>query len=239
MIKKLLFASLLNLACLASTASAHYLWVAVTVDSEGKATANIYFEESPGAGTGEYLDPILRTNKTWLRTVEKPQPQALEVQDKKEANKRWLTADLPQSAPRGIDSYGKYGVYRYGQTDVLLHYYARCLDLESHEELHELARAEQMRLDIVPHDEADGVQLKVLWEGKPAGGRPVSVRGPKGLNQNLKTDDQGLLHVKTEAAGQYTFRAYVEEDKSGRDNDKEYSLIRHHATLVIKLPLKK
>ena len=49
---------------------AHYLWVIVDGKAAENAAANIYFEEGPAPGDGHYLDPILKSNKTWVRTVE-------------------------------------------------------------------------------------------------------------------------------------------------------------------------
>ena len=138
-----------------------------------------------------------------------------------------------------IDSYGKFGVYTYGKTEVLLHYYARMIDVKTHDDLHELARAEQMKLDIVPHDHGDELELTVFWQGKPAANRPVFVRGPQNLRKNLNTDANGELHLKIENPGQYMFRTNVEEDKQGTDGDRRYDLIRHNGTLVITLPLTK
>lgn len=224
----------------ASTASAHYLWVNIDRNAGPNGSAGVYFEEGPAPGDGHYLDPILASNKTWLRTVEDPNGKVISVSDMKKDKLRWLqTKPLPPGSPRSVDAYGKYGVYRYGKTDVLLHYYARYLDVSGHEDLHELGRAEQMALDIVPHDFGNRMTLTVLWHGKPAVNRTMYVRGPKKLRMNLKTNDEGKITFDTEHDGRYTFRTSVELDEPGKDDGKDYSLIRHHATLVMNLPLKK
>jgi len=79
---------------------------------------------------------------------------------------------------------------------VLLHYYARCLDLSSHEDLHELSTAKHM------------------------------------------TDKSGRTSFKIEQAGSYSFRTNVEVDRAGKDGDDTYQQVRHHATLIMQLPLK-
>ncbi|REJ93336.1 MAG: DUF4198 domain-containing protein [Planctomycetota bacterium] len=220
-------------------AQAHYLWVDVDPDDGKHGTANLYFEEGPAPGDGGYLDPFVERGRMWVRTLETGDPADLEMTEATAPKKRWLQAPLPQSTSRSVESYGKFGVYRYGETDVLLHYYAKCLQVADHDELHELGRAEELELDIVPHDVSGGVELTVLWRGEPAPDRPVSVRGPGGLKQNLKTDEDGRVEIAVEKPGRYTFRTSVEEpDKSGVDDDgKEYDLTRHHSTLVIELPL--
>jgi hypothetical protein len=141
MLKSLLLGLLLNVVGLASVASAHYLWVAIEKKSGEGEVANIYFEEGPAPGDGGYLDPIAASAKTWIRTVDSPKPALLKTSEATAPNKRWLTADVAKAAPRSVDCYAKFGVYRYGQTDVLLHYYARHLDVSTHEDLHELSRA--------------------------------------------------------------------------------------------------
>ena len=228
---------LLNLLFFVPQASAHYLWVAIEKDSGDEPTVGIYFEEGPAARDGGYLDPILASNKTWWRTVENIEPQPVEVSDIREDDKRWLRAALPADAPRSVECYGKFGVYFYGDTPVLLHYYAKWLDVSAHEDLHELGAAEHMDLDIIPHDHRDDVELTVLWKGEPAEERTVHIRGPEGFRQNLTTDEHGRVEFTPTAGGRYMFRTNVELATPGEDGDDAYELIRHHATLIMNLPL--
>ena len=225
------------LFCAVPQASAHYLWVVVENNGDDGSVANVIFEEGPAARDGGYLDHFTDTSKTWIRTVESIEPQLLETADVREDDKRWLRATLPAGTPRSIECYGKFGVYSYGDTEVLLHYYARCLDVTDHDDVHELGRAEHMDLDIVPHDHGDEVQLTVLWKGESAADRLVHIRGPERFQQNVRTDERGRVVFTPSVAGRYTFRTSVELATKGRDGDDEYELIRHHATLVMRLPL--
>jgi len=227
---------LCNLAILPSLASAHYLWIATNEKAGEQAAANIYFEEAPRPGDGKYLDPFVARGTTWIRTVESPQPQKLKTEEVKDSGRRWLTASLPAVAPRSIDSYGKWGVYRYGDTDVLLHYYARLLDVRDHDALHEIGRAEQMALDMVPHEGGEQVEVKVLWQGKPAANRPIYVRGPQQFRETLKTGKDGVAAFTPKAEGQYQLRTFVEENESGAFEGKQYAKIRHNATMILPLP---
>ena len=239
MLKKLLLAFLINGICLVSGASAHYLWVTIDKKAGENGSTNVYFEGGPSAGDGQYLDPFIKAGKTWIRTVEHIKPKQLDIKEATKPKRRWLSAALPHGGPRSVDSYGKWGVYRYGKTDVLLHYYARLLDVDTHEALHELARAEQMNLDIVPHDHEEEMELTILWKGKPAADRTVYIRGPKGFQKNLKTNKKGVVNFKPASPGRYTFRTSVEENTAGKEGDKDYTLIRHNGTLIMTLPLKK
>ncbi len=230
-----LLALTINFSCLLSQALGHYLWVAVDAQS---GTAGIYFEEGPAPGDGGYLDPFIQRGKTWIRSVDEKEPTALKTVEMKRSGKRWLSARLPRPAPRSVDSYGKWGVYRYGQTDVLLYYYARHLDVRSPEELRKLERAKHLELDIVASASKGAIELLVLWKGKPAPGRSVSLRGPKGLRKNLRTGEDGRTRFKPATEGRYTARTNVEEkDRAGTFDGKEYQMVRHHATLTLDLPL--
>lgn len=221
------------------SARAHYLWVKFAAEEN---VANIYFEEGPAAGDGHYLDHFATTCDTYFRSIDAIAPRKVMVADIHKGKQRWLQVKLPKDSAdvgRSLECYGKFGVYAYGKTDVLLHYYARYLDVEAHDDLHELADAKHMALDIVPHDRGDQLSLTVLWQGEKAAGRMVYVRGPKGFRKNLKTDDSGRVKLKLAGKGTYTFRTNVELQQAGEDGDDTYDLIRHHATLTMKLPLEK
>lgn len=238
MFQRIVFLMVIGIAFTASITDAHYLWVRVDKDHGADGTANIYFEESPAPGDGHYLDPFLETKTTWIRTVPSIQPKPLALAETlADAKKRWVVTPLPAMGPRSIDSYWLFGVYQYGKTNVLLHYYARYLDVDSHEDLHELGRADQMALDMVPHDFGNQLELRVLWNGEPVADSIVHVRGPKGYKQNFTTDERGVVRLTTDADGEYSFRTSVNEPKAGQHGDEEYESIRHNATLIMKLPL--
>ena len=228
-------ATIFVLGVLTSPLAAHYLWVTADAKTGEHGTVNVYFEGGPSPGDGQYLDPFVNDGTTWIRTIESPKPQKLVVSDTKVKKQRWLSGELTAKGPRSIDSYGKWGVYRYGKTDVLLHYYARLLDVDGDEALNKLARAEQMNLDIVPQAKGETIEVSVLWKGKPVVDRPVYVRGPKSLNQTLKTDENGKVSFKRSGAGRYTLRSLTEEKESGTDNKKDYTLIRHNGTIIFTL----
>jgi hypothetical protein len=213
--------------------------VVIDQKSGGHGAANVYFEEPPAAGDGHYLDHFTGTSKTWFRSVEQIEPRLIPTADVREGQRRWLAAKLPAGAPRGVDCYGKFGVYQYGQTKVLLHYYARNLDVRTHEDLHELGRAEHIDLDIVPHDHEGDVELTVLWKGEPAADRTVYIRGPNRFRKNINTDGKGRVRFTPADPGSYTFRTSVEENTPGREGDEDYALIRHNATMIVRLPLEK
>lgn len=215
---------------------AHYLWVVVDPQSDQKV-ANIYFEELPKAGDGHYLDHFLGSSKVWIRTIEQPSPDPITATEISKDKERWMQAALPKTSEFSVDSYGKFGVYAYGKTKVLLHYYAKNLVVSSHDAVHELGPAEQMDLDLVPHSFGSKLDLTLRWKGHPVGGRMVFVRGPKGFRKNIRTDDKGSIELDSLAPGKYSFRSSVEENVAGTEGDEKYELVRHNITLICQFPL--
>lgn len=229
--------TLLIVSLLSTPMLAHYLWVTVDNKSGEHGIVNIYFEGGPGAGDGQYLDPFIKRGKTWVRTLKDDKAVEIKVADTTKEDKRWLSAELAKPGPRSVDMFGMWGVYRYGTTDVLLHYYARHIEADDHDDLHVLERAPHLNLDIVPHIEAGTMTLKVLWKGKPAADCTIAVRGPGGFKLSPKTNKFGVVSFKVENDGRYTFRTSVEQQESGTQDGKEFQLKRHHATLVMTLPI--
>lgn len=222
---------------LSTTASSHYLWVDLDQNSGEYGTINVFYEGGPGPGDGQYLDPFIQRGSTWIRTLTVDEPVLLKMNETTSPGKRWLSALLTAAGPRSLESYGKWGVYRYGQTDVLLHYYAKHFDVSSRDELNRLGRARQLDLDIAPVADAKGTIFQVLWKGKPVAGRPVAVRGPSGFNARLTTDKDGRFEIEAKKSGRYTIRTSVEQKMNGTDDGKEFQLIRHHGTALLHLPI--
>lgn len=216
-----------------TTASAHYLWISVDREPQGKSGTNIHFEEAPRPGDGSYLDHFLGTSDVWIRTIEQPAPTPIRAEEVKQGDKRWMRVDVPSAEEYSVDAYGKFGVYEYGQTKVLLHYYARNLSVSSHDAMHELGRAEQMDLDLVPHDAGNRLELTLLWKGEPVADRMVFVHGPDGFRENIKTDANGRIELQRPSTGTLTLRSSVEFPTPGEDNGEAYERIRHNITLVL------
>ena len=226
------FAFLLACFCIAATANAHYLWISVDRASDIRGT-NIYFEEAPKAGDGHYLEHFLGKSDVWIRTIESPAPKPIKAEEVNAGDKRWMRVALPESKEYSVDSYGKFGVYEYGTKKVLLHYYARNLSVDSHDAMHELGRAEQMDLDLVPHDHGGRIEFSLLWKGEPVAERMVFVRGPDGLGENMKTDVNGMVELKRPSKGTLTLRSSVEFATPGSEAGEAYEAIRHNITLVM------
>ncbi|MFG0264118.1 MAG: hypothetical protein ACF8AM_03075 [Rhodopirellula sp. JB055] len=219
--------------CIALPANAHYLWISVDREPSENARTNIYFEEAPRPGDGSYLDHFLGKSDVWIRTLENPDPAAIQAKEINQGDHRWMRTELPSAVQYSVDAYGKFGVYAYGQTKVLLHYYARTLSVASHDAMHELGRAEQMDLDLVPHDEGEQFDFKLLWKGAPVADRMVFVRGENGFRKNVKTDASGRIQLQRPPTGDLTLRSSVEFSTPGEEAGERYEKIRHNITLVL------
>jgi len=233
-IKHLLCLLCLLLALPPPPASAHYRWGVVT-SGQKDTKLQVVFEERPRAGDGKYLDPFIKRGETWIRSRGDKEAKPMEMQQLKHDGKRWLQADVNGTTAAVAGSQGKWGVYRYGKTDVLLYYYAKWLRLGG-ESTSETVRARQHALDIVPDRQGKTVRLKVLWKGQPAAGQPLYLYGPGGFKQRAKTDDQGGVSFTPPSSGRYLARTYYDlPGESGEFEGKKYQKVRHNATLMLSL----
>ena len=233
------FPALALLTCFSfvSSASAHYLWVSIDSKTGEHGTVNVYFEHSAAPGDGKYLDPFVERGTTWIRTAATGKATPLKLEETTGKNTRWLSGPLTASGGRSVDSYGKWGVYRYGKTDVLLHYYARNIETKTQDDLNKVGSAKQMNLDIAVSQEGGSVQLAAVWQGKPLGSQKITVYGPKKFKETLTTSDKGSASFTPEAAGRYVIRTSFEENRGGEDDGKEYQKIRHNFTMMANLPV--
>ncbi|MCA9072158.1 MAG: hypothetical protein KDA84_24690 [Planctomycetaceae bacterium] len=222
-----------------TVAEAHYLWIGLEPKAGEHGTAHLYFEEGPTPGDGHYLDPFEKHGKMWVSTLKSGKPTPLKMSVSTKPGKKWLSAPLTEAGPRSVESYGKFGVYSYGKTEVLLHYYARYLDVQDHDDLHELGKTDELDLQIVPHDLGKKMELTVYWKGKPAKDVPLYLRGPDKFRMKLTTDQSGQVSFPVVGKGRYTCRTFVELKESGTDDGKDYELIRHHSSLTLDLPFGK
>ncbi len=252
------------LICTSSPAFSHYLWTTIDHDSGELGITNLYFEDTPKPGIGEYLQPFVDGSQTWVRTLTPESRVPIQLVEVHDQGNKWLSATLSQSGPRTVETYSKWGVYRFPDTgiDTLLHYYAKHLDVHSSVDLQTLGTSKEFLLDIVPGGyvkpsrffnlnigiqrlsdfinrwTGPSVEIFVRWKGKPSGDTHVTIRGPTGPKIHVKTDSKGYARFQAPETGLYTFLAYIEEtDLKGVDQGKPYDVVRHTSSLTIQLPI--
>lgn len=221
-------AALVTLALAAGLAHAHYPYI-VPAKEAGKL--NLYFEDAPRAGTGEYLDPFLK-GKYWLRSPASDKQVMLKPEDVKKDKQRWFTFTADASTPRAVDAYCKWGVYK----GNLLYYYVKHIDAGSAKEIAALAKSSNLEYDLVPAWKDGSLEVQLLWKGKPKAGQVVTVMGPK-FREQLKSDENGVITIKPPAKGIYSMRtAFIEPEPAGKEGGEEYKGLRQTGTLTIQLP---
>jgi len=232
--------AVLSLSCIClvsmvSMAEAHFVWVAVQSDKDGKPTAAVWFNEGAEAGAARLVDRLAPT-QAWLHTKDgKSAPLKLTAQRDEETGS--LKAPIAAAAaPYAVEATCRYGIFAHGDEPMLLHYYAKHLEAATAADLAAIGRAEKLPLDIVPRLSPEGLLLTVLWQGKPAADAVVTVVGPKDEEVELTTNAKGEATVKNAAAGNYAIRARVIVDGAGELDGKSYKTTHHYSTLTCKLP---
>jgi hypothetical protein len=219
----------------ATTARAHFIWVVLQKTEGGAATAHVYFSETPSPGEAHLVDRATRA-KVFLREAgAKGEP--IELQAKSEGDLGELCCEVKSKGAACLEATCKYGVITRGERSSLLHYYAKCLEC-SPAALRDLGRSESLALDIVPQAKDKGLELQILWQGKPAVASQVVVTGPQGDSAEHKADDHGRVKFASLHPGRHAVRARVAIDKPGTDDGKSYAQELHYATLVLLVPEK-
>ena len=132
-----------------------------------------------------------------------------------------------------LEATREYGVYG----DFLLTYYAKHIRAKTNDQLAAAGPSPELKLDIVPKATDDGLELTVLWDGKPKADVDVNVK-VDGENedveaQKFKTDADGKVTIQPEGAGLVAVLANVyDSTKSGELNGKKYTQAAHYATLT-------
>ena len=225
------------LACLGALAvqmpaSAHFVWITVAKDASGQPQAQVHFSELAEPDSAALLERIASV-KVWSRTAAgRPQTLRLAKQITDEIGSWVAPVEGGASAVSGSIKYGV--LDRRGQV-FLLWYHAKHLDAAA-ADFKALARDEALALDVVPETTGKGIQLRVLFEGRPAGASELVVLDPDGNETTAKADGEGKFALAGAKAGLYSIRAKWSVDKAGEEAGKAYPQVVHYCTLALRLP---
>lgn len=224
-------------ALLPSIAAAHFPWITIDPKAGKHGAVKFYFEHGPKAGDGAYLDPFVERGQMWLQTADGEEAVPLKPEDAKQGKLRWWQAELTTPVPRAVDLYVKWGVYRYGDKDTLLHYYARNVDANSSDSINALSESKNLDIQLQPQWEGGKLQIRAIRGGEPMAGQEIKYRGPK-VSRSYMTGDDGVAAIPGIKSGRHTFRTEVKlPDESGEFNGKKYVQVHHHSTLIMDLQL--
>jgi len=224
---------LILISAVTSAAQAHYPWLKSDRDTGEQGAVLFHFEHAPKAGDGRYLDPFVKRGKTWLN-VPGGKPEEIALEETQDGKLRWLQSELNALPPRAVDSYAPWGVYRYGKTDVMLHYYARNIDADRAEAIARLSGSKQLKLQLQPRLRDGKLSVRVTWDGEALANQKVHLRSPN-ISRSYKTGSDGVVEIAVTRGGEYALRTKLVEDKPGQFDGSDYAETHHHSTLVMRL----
>ena len=229
-------ACLFGLVVLSSSAQAHFLWLKSDAP-DGKPEAVLIFGES-AADEAYHLPEAIAGTEIWSRS---PQGQRTQLKTAIVDNddRIGLVAPLANATtPQVLEATREYGIYG----DFLLTYYAKHILAQSNDELAAAGASPALKLDIVPSFAEpkatdDGLELTVLWDGKPRAGVEVNVK-VDGENEDVdakkyKTDADGKVTIQPEGAGLVAVLAnFYDTTQSGEIEGKKYTSAAQFASLT-------
>ena len=155
----------------------------------------LIFGES-AADEAYHLPESLADVEIWCRTPN-GERTALKTEKVDNDDRVGLVAPLPNAElPEVIETTREYGVYG----DFLLTYYAKHIRAKSNDQLAAAGPSKELKLDVVPKATDEGLELTVLWDGKPRAGVDVNVK-VDGENEDVEAEK-----LKTDADGKVTLQ---------------------------------
>jgi uncharacterized GH25 family protein len=217
------------LFCLAvPAAQAHFVWVqALTADNAPK-TVLLSFGETPAPGEAHLVNKVQQTKVYPLTTSEaKPLELAVVKQDDVASWQGPAAKDLT-----GLEAVCDYGILAKGEAPFWLNYYAKHLTAGWDKQTTS-PRGKHLALEIVPTATTGGLDLLVLWQGKPLPNAKVTVDKPDNRSTELKTNEQGVAEFREGVTGLLAILASHSEPTAGERDGKKYASIKHYSTLTI------
>jgi hypothetical protein len=220
--KRVIGAVVLLLA-ITATARAHFLFIVPPARFADRTLTVVFSDTTEPDKNPKLLDKIAHTK---FQVIDgRGRAKAIKAVRGRNA----LLMEVGGKEPVDVVGVCDYGVISKGKESFRLFYYGRtCLGGGLTEPL----PATVLPLQVVLADTKAGVRVQVLWQGRPlAGSEVVAVWGEK--SEPVKTDRNGIAQLKAAEAGPVAVRASYVETKKGKHDGKEYSSVRHYATLVI------
>jgi hypothetical protein len=209
--------------CLIPTwARAHELWFLPDPGSDPTLT-RLYFGDSPAPGEAERVAEIAQT-KVWIdgKSVDvKRLSDGLEVR-------------LPSRRPEIISAYADRGVIDYeGKSFIItLAAYAQSRPVKNVDDLKLGLDDDQLRLILVAQENGPPM-VRAFWKGKPAADMAVKVFRGTSESTEVRTNAKGEIDGPDMKRGGVSLLAQVIARTPGQRDGKDYSEIRHKATLTL------
>ncbi len=137
----------------------------------------------------------------------------------------------------GLEAVCDYGVLVKGGAPFWLNYYAKHLTA-GWEEQSTAPQAKHLALEVVPTQTPSGLELLVLWNGKPLPQAKVTVDKPDNRSTELTTNEQGIAVFNETVSGLLAVLASHSQATAGERDGKKYESIKHYSTLTIPVAMK-
>jgi hypothetical protein len=202
-------------------AKAHFLWV-TTEPGASDGVARVTFGEIPNSGEAELIGKIVKT-KLWA------DGKALKAKEADDC----LEAALPEPRPTAIDAVCDYGVVTRRGPAFLLQYAARTQTAPQVSDCAEGETADHPRL-VWLAEAGKRPMVRALWRGKGVPNATVKIVHDEEEPREVQTNDQGDVPL-TSLNGTTLLLKVVETVPGSRDG-RDYTEVRHYATLTVSPP---
>lgn len=226
----------LLLAAVTSTAQAHFVWIQVLPGAANQpATVQLAFGETPAPGEAHLINKIEQT-KVYPLNGDKADAKPLKLAVLKQDEVASWQGSAPAKDLAGLEAVCDYGVLAKGGAPFWLNYYAKHL-CAGWEKQSTTPRGKHLALEVVPTQTAAGLELLVLWQGKPLPNAKVTVDKPDNRSTELTTNAQGTAVFAENVTGLLAVLASHSEPTAGEHAGKKYESIKHYSTLTIPVAL--
>ena len=218
--------SLIVVYSLAGRASGHFLWLNAEKAGDQR-TAQLFFSESPHEQNYHLPDSIAEAQVFAVSSASKRIEVPLSRYD--EENYVGLKGQMPAGEVTALETVCEYGLY----AGSLLCYHAQHRFTNSAGKLPDVSPSKELLLEMIPQVISEGLQVTVLWQGKPLQDATVMFTDAEGGSFEETTDEQGKVHFETSASGTIgLMTSFIEKDKNGELAGKKYTDKAHYATLT-------
>ncbi len=216
----------------ANLSSAHFLWMK-SVEAAGKPQALLYFNENP-FDESYHFPKKLANIKLFFRSIDGKQTEfAGKAVDTDEQS--GIIGPIADAKALVLQTNQQYGIYG----TSLLVYHAKHIRGTSAAELNVAGTSQDLKLEIVPNLKDKDVELKVLWNGKPLAGAPVTLFVGEDDSSEKKTNEGGVATFELKQPGFVgVLTNTLEKGKSGELDGKTYKGVMHYASLTFALAAK-
>lgn len=216
-------------------AQAHFVWVQVLPPTEKASStkAQLSFGETPAPGEAHLVNKVQQA-KVYPLLTNQAEAKPLELAVVKQDDVASWQGSVAAKDLAGLEAVCDYGVLAKGGAPFWLNYYAKHLSTDWNKQP---TSSRHLPLEIVPAFSSNGLDLLVLWQGKPLPGAKVTVDTPNNRSTELQTNQAGVATFRGPATGLLAILATHSEPTAGERDGKKYESIKHYSTLTIPVAL--